>query len=84
MGLVPDVPTEKIEFVGNTAITGAKMVLVSRTARETAEALSKRISYLELAADPSFSSEFSQALFLPHKDLDRFPSVRKQLKFERK
>ncbi len=83
IGLVPDVPTEKIEFVGNTAITGAKMVLVSREARETAEALSKRIRYLELAADSGFSSEFSQALFLPHKDLDRFPSVRKQLKFER-
>jgi len=84
IGLVPDVPTEKIEFVGNTAITGAKMVLVSREARETAEVLSKRISYLELAADSSFSSEFSQALFLPHKNLDRFPSVSKQLKFERK
>ena len=84
IGLVPDVPTEKIEFVGNTAITGAKMVLVSRKARETAEALSKRISYLELAADPSFSSEFSHALFLPHKDLDRFPSVSEHLKFERK
>jgi len=83
IGLVPDVPTEKIEFVGNTAITGAKMVLVSREARETAEALSKRIRYLELAADPSFSSEFSQALFFPHGDLDRFPSVRKHLKFER-
>ncbi|MCK5562741.1 DUF4445 domain-containing protein, partial [Candidatus Bathyarchaeota archaeon] len=83
IGLVPDVPTEKIEFVGNTAITGAKMVLVSREARETAEALSKRIRYLELAADPSFSSEFSQALFFPHRDLDRFPSVRKYLKFER-
>lgn len=83
IGLVPDVPTEKIEFVGNTAITGAKMVLVSREARETAEALSKRIRYLELAADPSFSSEFSQALFFPHRDLDRFPSVRKHLKFER-
>ena len=83
IGLVPDVPTEKIKFVGNTAVTGAKMVLVSREARETAEALSKRIRYLELAADPSFSSEFSQALFFPHRDLDRFPSVRKHLKFER-
>jgi len=83
IGLVPDVSTEKIEFVGNTAITGAKMVLVSKEARETAEALSKKIRYLELAADPGFSSEFSHALFFPHRDLDRFPSVRKHLKFKR-
>jgi len=83
IGLVPDVPTKRIEFVGNTAVTGAKMVLVSREAKKTAEALSKRIRYLELAADPSFNSEFSHALFLPHKDLDRFPSISKHLKFER-
>jgi uncharacterized 2Fe-2S/4Fe-4S cluster protein (DUF4445 family) len=79
IGLVPDVPTEKIVFVGNTAITGAKMALISRKARETAEAISRRVRYLELAIDPDFSQEFSYALLIPHKDLDRFPSVRKHL-----
>jgi len=79
IGLVPDVPTEKIKFVGNTAVTGAKMALISREARETAEALSKRIRYLELAIDPDFSQEFTYALVIPHKDLDRFPSVREHL-----
>jgi len=79
IGLVPDVPTEKIRFVGNTAVTGAKMALISREARETAEALSKKVRYLELAIDPDFSQEFTYALVIPHKDLDRFPSVRKHL-----
>ena len=79
IGLVPDVPTEKIKFVGNTAVTGAKMALISREARETAEALSRRIRYLELAIDPDFSQEFTYALVIPHKDLDRFPSVREHL-----
>jgi uncharacterized 2Fe-2S/4Fe-4S cluster protein (DUF4445 family) len=79
IGLVPDVPTEKIKFVGNTAITGAKTALTSREARETAEAISRRARYLELAIDPDFSQEFSYALFIPHKDLDRFPSVKERL-----
>jgi len=79
IGLVPDVPTEKIIFVGNTAITGAKMALISREAMETAEAISRRVRYLELAIDPDFSQEFSYALLIPHKDLDRFPSVKEQL-----
>jgi uncharacterized 2Fe-2S/4Fe-4S cluster protein (DUF4445 family) len=77
MGLVPDVPTEKIKFVGNTALTGAKMALISREARKTAETLSKRIRYLELTVDPDFRSEFADAMFIPHKDLKRFPSVEK-------
>ncbi len=79
IGLVPDVPTEKIKFVGNTAVTGAKMALVSREARETAEALSRRVRYLELAIDPDFNQEFTYALVIPHKDLDRFPSVKEHL-----
>lgn len=75
IGLVPDVPTKKIEIVGNTAITGAKMALISREARELAETLSKKVRYLELSADPEFSREFSSGMFIPHRDLDRFPSV---------
>jgi uncharacterized 2Fe-2S/4Fe-4S cluster protein (DUF4445 family) len=76
IGLVPDVPTEKIKFVGNAALTGAKMALISREARRTAETLSRRVRYLELMVDPDFSSEFADAMFIPHKDLNRFPSVK--------
>jgi len=77
IGLVPDVPTEKTKFVGNTALTGAKMALISKEARKTAETLAKRIRYLELTVDPDFRSEFADAMFIPHKDLNRFPSVKK-------
>ena len=84
IGLVPDVPTEKIKFVGNTSLTGAKMALISREARKTAETLSKRIRYLELTVDPDFGSEFVDSMFVPHKDLRRFPSVKKYFRrFER-
>ncbi|MEM3579848.1 MAG: ASKHA domain-containing protein [Candidatus Bathyarchaeia archaeon] len=80
IGLVPDVPVEKVKFVGNTALAGAKMALISAEERETAEKLSKSIRYLELASDPDFQLEFAEAAFLPHKDLDRFPSLKKFLK----
>lgn len=76
IGLVPNLPTEKIRFVGNTAITGSKMALISRGAREQAEKLAKTVKYLELSVDPLFRSEFTSALFIPHKDLNRFSSVR--------
>lgn len=76
IGLVPDVPTEKIKFIGNTALTGAKMALISVEARKTTEVLSRRIRYLELATERDFQSEFADALFIPHKDASRFPSVK--------
>ncbi len=79
LGLVPDVATNRIEFVGNTAVTGAKMALVSKEARETSDRISKEIRYLELATAPEFSKELTDAMFIPHRDLDRFPRVCKYL-----
>jgi len=79
IGLVPDVPTEKIRFVGNTALSGAKMSLISEDVRKTAEELSRKVCYIELASDPEFYKEFADAAFIPHKDINRFPSVKKAL-----
>ena len=80
LGLVPDVERKRIEFVGNTAVTGAKMALVSKESRTTAEEISREIRYLELASAPDFNKELSDAMFIPHRDPERFPSVSKHLK----
>jgi uncharacterized 2Fe-2S/4Fe-4S cluster protein (DUF4445 family) len=79
IGLVPDVSTEKIRFVGNTALSGAKMLLISEDARKTADELSRKVRYIELASEPKFYNEFADATFIPYKDVNRFPSVKKVL-----
>jgi len=33
------------------------------------------MTYLELSADNTFFDEFNAALFLPHTDMGKFPSV---------
>jgi uncharacterized 2Fe-2S/4Fe-4S cluster protein (DUF4445 family) len=80
VGLIPDVPLEKVEFVGNTAIVGAKMALISKEARKRADEIAKKVRYLELAADPSFEKEFLKATLIPHESLNRFPSIRRFLR----
>jgi uncharacterized 2Fe-2S/4Fe-4S cluster protein (DUF4445 family) len=82
IGLIPDVPTEKISFVGNTAISGAKMALTSREMRETAQRLSTKIRYIELMADPNFRREFLDSIFLPHRNIMRYPTVAKYFENE--
>jgi uncharacterized 2Fe-2S/4Fe-4S cluster protein (DUF4445 family) len=79
IGLIPDIPTEKVRFVGNTAVMGAKMALISREVREIAESLTKIVRYHELAADPDFNSEFINAIPIPNSIIDRFPSVKKYI-----
>lgn len=80
LGLVPDVEAGKIKFVGNAAIIGAKIALVSTEMREKTKEIVNKTVYVELAADTSFANEFSKALFIPHKELNRFPSVKRFLR----
>ena len=75
IGLLPDMPWERFHFLGNTAVRGAYYALLGREARESIRDIAARMTYLELSADNSFYDAFTSALFLPHTDLSRFPSV---------
>jgi uncharacterized 2Fe-2S/4Fe-4S cluster protein (DUF4445 family) len=79
IGLIPDVPIEKISFVGNTAISGAKMALISTEIRKTAEKLSEKIRYIELMAHPDFRKEFISSLFIPHRNPNKYRSISRAL-----
>jgi uncharacterized 2Fe-2S/4Fe-4S cluster protein (DUF4445 family) len=76
IGMLPDVPVEKIQFVGNTSIAGAKTVLVSRKALETTETIANSMTYFDLMSHSGYMDEFVRASFLPHTDLSLFPSVK--------
>ena len=57
-GLIPSEYADKTEVVGNSAFAGAKMCLVSRSAYRAAQDLAKKICYVELSDEESFSDEF--------------------------
>ena len=82
IGMYPDVPLDRVQFVGNTAGSGARMTLLSMEVRDLAEKIAKSVEYIELGADSSFQSEFLKATYLPHQELDRFPNVAKLLKIK--
>jgi uncharacterized 2Fe-2S/4Fe-4S cluster protein (DUF4445 family) len=77
IGLLPDMPWDRFNFLGNTAVMGAYMALLSREARAQIKAIAEKMTYIELSADNTFYDAFTSALFLPHTDLGRFPTVAK-------
>jgi uncharacterized 2Fe-2S/4Fe-4S cluster protein (DUF4445 family) len=79
VGLLPDIPRERFSFIGNSSVKGAKLCLLSGEAREKAKSVSEKMTYVELSTDGSFMNEYTSTLFLPHTDLDLFPSVKKML-----
>ncbi|MHB1651964.1 MAG: ASKHA domain-containing protein [Desulfitobacteriaceae bacterium] len=76
IGLLPDVPPEKYEFIGNASVKGARLALLSQNAWREAAELGRKMTYIELSVGTTFMDEFVSALFLPHTDLLLFPSVK--------
>jgi len=79
IGLIPDLPRERFHYIGNSSLTGTYMVLVSQEFREKQMELAKRMTYVELSTDPSYMNQYTGALFLPHTDPTRFPSVTEKI-----
>ncbi len=61
-GLLPDVPEERICFVGNAASAGAQMLLVSSRFRKKAGQLARKIQYIEIANRKDFQDVFVELM----------------------
>jgi len=77
LGLLPDMSVDKFVFIGNGSLTGARTVLLSGDMKERAAEINKKLTYVELSVNKDFFDEFSSASFIPHTELERFPSVKK-------
>jgi uncharacterized 2Fe-2S/4Fe-4S cluster protein (DUF4445 family) len=75
IGLLPDMPWDRFHFLGNTSVHGAYHALLDKEARERIREIATRMTYIELSADNTFYEAFMSAMFLPHTDVSRFPSV---------
>ncbi|UCG68638.1 MAG: DUF4445 domain-containing protein [Thermoplasmata archaeon] len=68
IGIFPNISTNRMKFVGNTAGSGARMALKSKKIRGLADKIANRVRYIELGAKKEFQEEFLNATFIPHKN----------------
>jgi uncharacterized 2Fe-2S/4Fe-4S cluster protein (DUF4445 family) len=76
IGLLPDIDTEKIRFVGNSSLMGARIALLSGHALDRAEVIANGMTNIDLSIYHPFMDEYVAAMFLPHTDRNLFPSVK--------
>lgn len=79
LGMLPDIPRERFIFIGNASITGAYLCLLSRDLRRLAGEIASKMTYVELSVSRRFMDEYMSALFLPHTNIDLFPSVKEKI-----
>ncbi len=66
LGLVPDVPVDRVSSVGNAAGAGAVRALLSASQRAEIEAAVRRVDKIETATEPRFQELFVNAMGFPH------------------
>ena len=74
LGLLPDLPPERVTYVGNTSILGARLAALSIDAFDRLQAIARRTTYYDLMGTHDYVEQFQQARFLPHTNIELFPS----------
>jgi uncharacterized 2Fe-2S/4Fe-4S cluster protein (DUF4445 family) len=74
LGMIPDVPLDKVQSAGNAAGTGARIALSSIDARAQIEKTVREIIKVETAIEPRFQEHFVNANAIPHAT-DPFPNL---------
>jgi uncharacterized 2Fe-2S/4Fe-4S cluster protein (DUF4445 family) len=75
IGLLPDMPWDRFKFLGNTSVQGAYLALLDWRYRDRIKDIASQMTYIELSADNTFFDAFTSAMFLPHTNINSFPSV---------
>jgi uncharacterized 2Fe-2S/4Fe-4S cluster protein (DUF4445 family) len=75
IGMLPDLPLDRYQPLGNSSLGGATLALTSAESLAEIDRIRDRITYLELNVNQDFMNRFSAAKFLPHTDRSLFPSI---------
>lgn len=79
VGIFPDLPRQKYVSIANTSLDGARLLLLDRTKLEEAVELAENMYCVQFASILDFLVRMQAAKFIPHTDMERYPSVLKKL-----
>ena len=79
IGMFPDLPREKYSAITNTSLEGARLLLLDYSLTAEAERLAEHLYCFQFASVPDFLVRMQAAKFIPHTDMNRFPTVLKKL-----
>ena len=84
LGLLPEVDPDRVHFIGNGSLLGARMSALTNKIRYDVAEITKRMTNFELSETPSYMSNYMAAMFIPHTDIEKFPRLRDRLEARKK
>ncbi|RJP82742.1 MAG: DUF4445 domain-containing protein [Desulfobacteraceae bacterium] len=79
IGLLPEIDTDKVTFVGNGSLMGAKMSSLTNRIRQDVAQVTQMMTNFELSETPSYMDHYIASLFLPHTDMEHFPKLKARM-----
>ena len=79
IGLLPELDPEKVTFIGNGSLMGARMSSLTNRIRKDVVEVTKKMTNFELSDTTSYMDNYVAALFLPHTDMNQFPKIKSRL-----
>ena len=80
LGLLPEVDPERVTFIGNGSLMGARMSSLTNRIRQDVVSVTQRMTNFELSETPSYMDNYIAAMFLPHTEIEKFPRLKARMK----
>ncbi len=79
IGLLPEIDADRVTFIGNGSLMGARMSSLTNRIRKDVVEVTKKMTNFELSETPSYMSNYVAAMFLPHTEIEKFPRTRRRI-----
>lgn len=83
IGLLPEIDPDKVVFIGNGSLMGARMSSLTNRIRKDVVSVTEMMTNFELSETPSYMDNYIAAMFLPHTEIEKFPRLKARME-ERK
>ncbi|MDR3631372.1 MAG: ASKHA domain-containing protein [Desulfocapsaceae bacterium] len=79
IGLLPETDPDRVTYIGNGSLMGARMSSLTNKIRQDVIEVTKRMTNFELSETPSYMNNYVAAMFIPHTEIEKFPRLKERM-----
>ena len=79
LGLLPEIDPERVTYIGNGSLLGARMSALTNAIRRDVVEVTGRMTNFELSETPSYMNNYVAAMFIPHTEIEKFPRLKSRM-----
>jgi uncharacterized 2Fe-2S/4Fe-4S cluster protein (DUF4445 family) len=79
IGLLPEIDPDRVTYIGNGSLLGARMSSLTNKIRQDVIEVTRRMTNFELSETPSYMNNYVAAMFIPHTEINKFPRLQQRM-----